>query len=195
MTDKKEESKKKQEEERLAQKKIIVDQYQQHFDEERFKDAYPVLYRELTADDRRIGLKIKQEGETTQLDDEDLKEILVEEAIEDVPELTREELERRKKDKDPLSSYDPDLIDFIRRAKKPEEAVEVIHFLSQRGEISKEQAERALHQLETKGLESFGTHKTPGYYFRYASEKRAERAMKKLKQKKEASDSESSPSH
>lgn len=61
--------------------------------------------------------------------------------------------------------YDPDVIDFIRRAKTKEDALEVINYMLHRGEISKDYATRLINQLNKHGLESFGSHKTPGYYF------------------------------
>ena len=60
----------------------------------------------------------------------------------------------------------PDAISFIRRCKNPREAEEVIDFLERRGEISHDYAEHLRKQLREKGLESFGEHKAPGYYFR-----------------------------
>lgn len=61
--------------------------------------------------------------------------------------------------------YDPDVIDFIRRAKTKEDAIEVINYMSLRGEISQDYATRLINQLNEHGLESFGKHKSPGYYF------------------------------
>ena len=61
--------------------------------------------------------------------------------------------------------YDPDIIDFIRRATTKEEAMDVIDFMLHRGEISKEYANRLVKQLNEHGLESFGSPKQPGYYF------------------------------
>ena len=61
--------------------------------------------------------------------------------------------------------YDPDVIDFIRRATSQEEAIEVIDYMLHRGEISKPYAKRLVNQLREQGLESFGSKKKPGYYF------------------------------
>ena len=61
--------------------------------------------------------------------------------------------------------YDPDVIDFIRRANTYESALEIIDYMLHRGEISKDYASRLIKQLNEHGLESFGSHKTPGYYF------------------------------
>lgn len=77
---------------------------------------------------------------------------------------------RRMRGWDIWRGYEPNVIDFIRRANTVEEAMEVIEFLEKRGEISKEYAEKLRKQLREKGLSSFGPHKEPGYYLRKAYE-------------------------
>ena len=64
-----------------------------------------------------------------------------------------------------LKGYDPDVIDFIRRCSKEEEAIEIIKYMQNRGEISNAYSEKLLKQLFEKGLESFGSKKGDGYYF------------------------------
>jgi len=76
----------------------------------------------------------------------------------------------RVKSRDLWRGYEPNVIDFIRRANTVEEAMEVIDFLEKRGEISKEYAEKLRKQLLEKGLASFGPHKEPGYYLKKALE-------------------------
>ena len=61
--------------------------------------------------------------------------------------------------------YDPDIIDFLRRAKSEEEAIEVIEYMQQREEISEPYAKRLITQLNEEGLKSFGSPKKGGYYF------------------------------
>ncbi len=61
--------------------------------------------------------------------------------------------------------YDPDIIDFIRRAKTVEEAIEVIEYMQHRDDISKTYAKRLITQLNEEGLESFGSTKKGGHYF------------------------------
>ena len=60
----------------------------------------------------------------------------------------------------------PTAVDYLRRCDTDEQAREVIDFLRERGEISGEEAERLLKQLEEKGVRSFGSRKTPGHYLR-----------------------------
>ena len=66
----------------------------------------------------------------------------------------------------PLSGYTPDVVDFLRRCSKVEEAEEIIDFLEKRGEISHEQAVKLRTQLREKGLRSFGSKKEHGHYFK-----------------------------
>jgi len=65
-----------------------------------------------------------------------------------------------------LSGYVPDVVDFLRRCDKAEEAREIIDFLEKRDEISHEYAVKLHAQLRERGLRSFGPKKEHGYYFR-----------------------------
>ncbi len=65
-----------------------------------------------------------------------------------------------------LAGYSPDPIDFIRRCETKEQALEIIAFLEKRKEIDAAYAESLRHQLQTRGLQSFGSRKTWGYYER-----------------------------
>jgi len=67
---------------------------------------------------------------------------------------------------DPWAGYNPDVIDFLRRCDRVEEAEEIIDYLERRGEITSERAERLRRQLRERGLRSFGEKKEPGYYLR-----------------------------
>ena len=60
----------------------------------------------------------------------------------------------------------PTAVDYLRRCDNDEEAREVINYLLKRGEISEEEAEKLLEQLEKEGVRSFGSRKTPGHYLR-----------------------------
>lgn len=63
-------------------------------------------------------------------------------------------------------SYNPDVIDFIRRCDDEEQALEIIEFLERRGEISEEYASKLKKQLRERGVRSFGSKKEPGWYFK-----------------------------
>ncbi len=70
-----------------------------------------------------------------------------------------------------LDSYDPDVIDFIRRCDTEEEAEEIIQYLEKRSEISQEYAKKLLKQLRQKGVRSFGPKKEDDYYLKHAGTK------------------------
>ena len=63
-----------------------------------------------------------------------------------------------------IQGYEPTVIDFIRRCKSDEQALEVIDFLEKRGEVEPGYAERLRDQLVRWGLRSFGSRKNPGCY-------------------------------
>jgi len=65
-----------------------------------------------------------------------------------------------------FAGYDPTVIDFICRCSTIEEALEIIDFMLKRQEITEEYAQELKKQLKEDGLESFGPHRTPGYYER-----------------------------
>lgn len=84
------------------------------------------------------------------------------------PNLAREVLEGGGIT-DPLRGFTPGPVDFIRRARSAREAEEVIDYLERVGEIGRDEAESLRRKLREGGLESFGSRKGPGYYFRYAA--------------------------
>jgi hypothetical protein len=65
-----------------------------------------------------------------------------------------------------FAGYDPNAIDFIRRCTNEDQAYEIIEYLENRGEVSKEEAEKLCKQLKKEGLRSFGRKKDPGFYER-----------------------------
>ena len=65
-----------------------------------------------------------------------------------------------------FAGYIPGVIDYLCRCETDEEAREIIEYMLKRGEITEEYASELLKQLEEQGLESFGEHRTAGYYER-----------------------------
>jgi len=63
--------------------------------------------------------------------------------------------------------YTPDVVDFIRRCDREEQAEEVITYMEKRGEIKKEYADKLRKQLKEKGVRSFGPKKEENYYFKH----------------------------
>ena len=62
--------------------------------------------------------------------------------------------------------YTPDVIDFLRRCDKVEQAQGIICYLEKRGEITSEYATKLRKQLKKKGLRSFGSKKEDDYYLK-----------------------------
>ncbi len=65
-----------------------------------------------------------------------------------------------------FTNYVPDIIDFIRRCDKTEQAEEIIDYLEKRREISAEYATKLRKQLKEKGVRSFGSKKGDDYYLK-----------------------------
>jgi hypothetical protein len=65
-----------------------------------------------------------------------------------------------------FASYNPSVIDFIRRCSTDDQATEIIEYMLRRNEITSEEAKALSSQLEKKGLRSFGRKKQPGFYER-----------------------------
>jgi hypothetical protein len=62
--------------------------------------------------------------------------------------------------------YTPDVIDFLRRCDKAEQAEDIIFYLEKRGEITSKYATKLRKQLKTKGPRSFGSKKEDDYYLK-----------------------------
>ena len=65
-----------------------------------------------------------------------------------------------------FTDYNPDVIDFLRRCSKVEQAEEIIDYMEKRKEISTKYAKKLRKQLKKKGLRSFGSKKEDDYYLK-----------------------------
>ena len=65
-----------------------------------------------------------------------------------------------------VQGYAPTAIDFVRRCENDDQALEIINFLEERGEIKSSYARRLRIQLAERGLRSFGQRRNPGCYQR-----------------------------
>ena len=65
-----------------------------------------------------------------------------------------------------FAGFTPDVIDFLRRCDKAEQAEEIICYLEEKQEISHEYAKKLRTQLKTKGVRSFGSKKEDDYYLK-----------------------------
>lgn len=73
-------------------------------------------------------------------------------------------LEKAKADK--FRSYNPTVVDFIRRCDTETQAEKIIAYLEKRGELTKEYAKALRQQLKKEGVRSFGSKKEENYYFK-----------------------------
>jgi hypothetical protein len=67
---------------------------------------------------------------------------------------------------DKFHNYTPSVVDFIRRCNTEAEADEIITYLEERHEITRENAQELRKQLQQKGVRSFGPKKEEDYYFK-----------------------------
>ncbi|MBS7251562.1 MAG: DUF2095 family protein [Candidatus Freyarchaeota archaeon] len=65
-----------------------------------------------------------------------------------------------------IDAYDVDVIRVIRRCDNEEQVLEIINYMLKRGELSQEYADTLVKQLKEKGLRSFGSKVTWGYFER-----------------------------
>ncbi|HIH72306.1 MAG: hypothetical protein PWP49_576 [Thermococcaceae archaeon] len=63
-----------------------------------------------------------------------------------------------------FSGYNPTVIDFIRRCETDEEALEIINWMEEHGEITPELAKELRIKLVKEGVRSFGSKKEWGWY-------------------------------
>ena len=68
----------------------------------------------------------------------------------------------------------PSAIGFLRRCHTKNEAVEIINFLANKSQITKEEKEIYLEKLEKEGIRSFGPLKTWGFYERQYRRKKSD---------------------
>ncbi|QDA31555.1 DUF2095 domain-containing protein [Thermococcus indicus] len=66
-----------------------------------------------------------------------------------------------------FSGYNPTVIDFLRRCSTDDEALEIINWMEERGEITHEMAKELRITLVEKGVRAFGSKKEWGWYERH----------------------------
>ncbi|WP_456368598.1 DUF2095 family protein [Thermococcus sp.] len=122
-------------------KKLPLDEFAwQEYDVDEFRRKFPALAEELEGEpDVRITAYRTSEEEA----------------------LAEEELESRD-----FSGYNPTVIDFLRRCETDDEALEIINWLEERGEITPEMARDLRIVLTKRGVRAFGPKKEWGWYER-----------------------------
>ena len=66
-----------------------------------------------------------------------------------------------------FSGYNPTVIDFLRRCETDEEALEIVNWMEERGEITPEMAKELRVTLAHRGVRAFGPKKEWGWYERH----------------------------
>jgi hypothetical protein len=91
----------------------------------------------------------------------------------------KEEIIDGTPDEDPFSNYEPNVYDFLERARTDEEGFEIIDYLVQQKQISSKIAKKLKTQITESGIRSFGPIRTTNHYFRKAAELHRHRIIKK----------------
>ncbi|KUH32137.1 hypothetical protein APY94_10915 [Thermococcus celericrescens] len=110
----------------------------QEYEKEDFERTFPALARELEGEGVPIEAYRTGEGE--------------------------ESAEREEMD---FSGYNPTVIDFLRRCSTDDEALEIINWMEERGEITHEMAKELRITLVERGVRAFGSKKEWGWYERH----------------------------
>ena len=78
--------------------------------------------------------------------------------------IMSEESESTKSER---TSFEPDVVDYIRRCETMSQAMEIVEFLLKQNEITQPQAKEIKSQLKTDGLRSFGSKKEKDHYLHH----------------------------
>jgi hypothetical protein len=65
------------------------------------------------------------------------------------------------------TSFEPDVVDYIRRCDTMSQAMEIVEFLLKQSEITSAQAREIKSQLKADGLRSFGSKKEKDHYLHH----------------------------
>ncbi len=123
---------------------------------EELREQFPNLYSELTEKNMSIGIdKVEKDLITSTLREDD------------------------KQDQDSFSRYDPDVFDFLSKAKTDKEGLEVIDFLKKQNQISSNTAKELKDKITKEGIRSFGPLRSVNYYYRKAAENRSKKTIRK----------------
>lgn len=116
-------------------------------------DDYPILKKEVEKKEKVVQLKYVDEVLAKQIEEDIKKEAEFSEKIISMPDPFR------------YAGYDPNVIDFIRRCDAIDQAMEILDYLENIGDISTSDGDKLRKRLKTEGLRSFGPKKEKGFYF------------------------------
>ncbi len=121
-------------------KKRPIDEFAwQEYDRDEFEERFPALAKEL--EEEGVPIDAYRTSEKKAIAEED---------------------EMRD-----FSGYNPTVIDFLRRCETDDEALEIINWMEERGEITHEMAKELRITLVQKGVRAFGSKKEWGWYERH----------------------------
>lgn len=116
-------------------------------------DDYPSLKKEVEKREKMVHLKYVDEVLAKRIEEDIEKDTEVSEKIVSVADPFK------------FAGYDPNVIDFIRRCDTIDQAVEILDYLENIGDISTNDGDKLRKRLKTEGLRSFGPKKEKGFYF------------------------------
>ena len=114
---------------------------------------YPTLKKEVEKREKMVHLKYVDEVLAKRIEEDIEKDTEVSEKIVSVADPFK------------FAGYDPNVIDFIRRCDTIDQAVEILDYLENIGDISTNDGDKLRKRLKTEGLRSFGPKKEKGFYF------------------------------
>ncbi|MFX0086061.1 MAG: DUF2095 family protein [Candidatus Hodarchaeota archaeon] len=120
------------------------------------REKFPNLYSELTEKKMSLGI-------------DEIKEDLITSTLRD----------GEKREVDPFSNYEPNIFDYLCRAKTEDEGLEIIKFLEKQNQLSQKSADELRKTLLQDGIRSFGSFRSTGYYFRKAAEIKSKKTIRK----------------
>jgi len=120
-------------------KKRPIDEFAwQEYDREEFEERFPALAEELG--ERGLQINGYRTSENDSIEEDDVRD---------------------------FSGYNPTIIDFLRRCETDEEALEIINWMEERGEITHKMARELRVTLAQRGVRAFGAKKEWGWYERH----------------------------
>ena len=119
-------------------RKPVDDFAWQKYDKEEFEERFPALAKELEGEGVPIEAYRVEDGEDS--------------------------IDKKEMD---FAGYNPTVIDFLRRCSTDDEALEIINWMEERGEITHEMAKELRITLVKKGVRAFGPKKEWGWYERH----------------------------
>jgi hypothetical protein len=114
---------------------------------------YPTLKKEVEKREKIVHIKYVDEVLAKRIEEDIEKDTEVSEKIVSVADPFK------------FAGFDPNVIDFIRRCDTIDQAVEILDYLENIGDISTNDGDKLRKRLKTEGLRSFGPKKEKGFYF------------------------------